>query len=106
MSLLRDKTGRQGPADWELGSYPPGQEDFPVGGVSWYEAAAYADFAGKSLPTAYHWSRAAGTAMSSWVVPLSNFGGQAFIRGGASQSLSPAGAFDMAGNAKEWCWNA
>jgi eukaryotic-like serine/threonine-protein kinase len=105
MSLFRDKTGRPGPADWELGSYPRGQDDFPVGGVSWYEAAAYAEFAGKSLPTAYHWSRAAGTALSPWVTPFSNFGGQGFTRGGASQSLSPAGAFDMAGNAKEWCWN-
>ena len=25
-------------------------------GVSWYEAAAYADFAGKQLPTIFHWN--------------------------------------------------
>ena len=41
-----------------------GQADFPVGGVSWYEAAAYAAFAGKSLPTIYHWYRAAGSGAS------------------------------------------
>ncbi len=32
----------------------------PSTGISWYEAAAYAEFAGKSLPTIYHWNRAAG----------------------------------------------
>ena len=47
---FRDATGRPGPATWKSGTYPDGQADFPVGGVSWYEAAAYAAFAGKSLP--------------------------------------------------------
>jgi sulfatase-modifying factor enzyme 1 len=40
-----------------------GQEDFPVSGVSWYETAAYAEFAGKALPTIYHWV----TAASPWI---------------------------------------
>ena len=52
---FRDATGRPGPATWRAGTYPDGQAEFPVGGVSWYEAAAYAAFAGKSLPTMYHW---------------------------------------------------
>ncbi len=56
---FRDATGRPGPATWEMGSYVAGQDDYPVAGVSWYEAAAYARWAGKSLPTLYHWSRAA-----------------------------------------------
>jgi len=51
MGLLRDSTGRPGPSTWQAGHYPAGQEDYPVNGVSWYEAAAYAEFAGKSLPT-------------------------------------------------------
>ena len=55
MALFRDATGRTGPATWELGSYPAGREQYPVTGVSWYKAAAYAEFAGKSLPTIYHW---------------------------------------------------
>ena len=32
----------------------------PVTGISWYEAAAYAEYAGKSLPTADHWDSGAG----------------------------------------------
>jgi formylglycine-generating enzyme required for sulfatase activity len=61
MARFLDSTGRPGPAGWELGSFPDGQADFPVGGISWFEAAAYAEYAGKSLPTIYHWYRAAGT---------------------------------------------
>jgi tRNA A-37 threonylcarbamoyl transferase component Bud32 len=76
MALFRDKTGRPGPSTWEAGDIPNGQDDFPVGGVSWYEAAAYARFTKRSLPTAYHWSRAAETAASAWVVPGSNLESQ------------------------------
>jgi TolB-like protein len=53
-----DATGRPGPATWKAGSYSDGTGDHPVAGVSWFEAAAYARFRGKELPTAYHWSRA------------------------------------------------
>src|SRR4030095_888837 len=50
LSLFIAKTGRQGPASWEAGSYPDGQENHPVTGVSWYEAAAYARWIQKQLP--------------------------------------------------------
>src|SRR5688572_30252941 len=56
---LRDRTGQPGPSTWSGGAFPTGQEDFPVGGVSWHEAAAYARFAKMQLPTFAHWSRAA-----------------------------------------------
>ena len=59
MARLRDETGRPGPAGWQLGSSRDGQADLPVSGVSWYEAAAYAEFVQKSLPTFQQWFRAA-----------------------------------------------
>jgi len=75
IAFFHDATGRPGPAIWEVGDYPKGHHKHPVAGVSWYEAAAYAEFAGKDLPTAYHWTRA---SRSSAYTPLissgSNFG--------------------------------
>jgi serine/threonine protein kinase/dienelactone hydrolase len=100
-----DRTGRPGPATWEGGGYPTGQGDYPVGGVSWYEAAAYAKFAGKSLPTIYHWATAASVGRSRYVVPLSNLEGSGPLPVGAERGVSAGGASDMAGNVREWCLN-
>ncbi len=101
-----DKTGRPGPSTWEVGDYPAGQDDYPVTGVSWYEAAAYARFVDKELPTVHHWRRAYGVRATSWMAPLSNLdsGGPAPV--GEHQGISYVGAYDMAGNVREWCYNS
>jgi len=104
--LFKDKTGRPGPATWEVGDMPPGQADLPVGGISWYEAAAYAKFVGKSLPTIFHWGRAATTGLSAFIIPNSNFGGDGPLPANSSRGMSGYGVFDMAGNVREWCSNA
>ena len=106
VDTFRDRTGRLSPSTWELGSYPEDQGDYPVTGVSWYEAAAYAEFAGKSLPTVYHWSEAADTGAPDLIAPVSNFGGKSLAVVGTYTGLGPYGTYDMAGNAKEWCWNS
>ena len=77
LEKFRDQTGRPGPANWQLGTYPDGTDDMPVGGISWYEAMAYAEFAGKSLPTVYEWFEAAGiVGPQSGILTLSNFRGR------------------------------
>jgi formylglycine-generating enzyme required for sulfatase activity/dienelactone hydrolase/tRNA A-37 threonylcarbamoyl transferase component Bud32 len=101
-----DRTGRPGPATWELGDYPDGQDDYPVAGVSWYEAEALARFSGRSLPSIYHWNWAAGTWATNWIVPQSNLGGHGLRPVGSAQGLGPWGTYDMAGNVREWCANA
>ena len=110
MQEFVDRTGQPGPSTWEGGSYPDGQEDFPVTGVSWYEAAAYAEFAGKELPTVRHWqAAAAGPSGSSTgigiIISRSNFGGRGPVKVGSSANTTAVEVFDLAGNAREWCWN-
>ena len=106
MARFRDATGRPGPATWRDGTYPAGQADFPVSGVSWYEAAAFAGFAGKSLPTIHHWYAAAGPGRFADVLVVSNFSGKGPAAVGAYRGIGPFGTYDMAGNVKEWCSTA
>jgi tRNA A-37 threonylcarbamoyl transferase component Bud32/dienelactone hydrolase len=105
MARFVDRSGRPGPSTWEGGGFPAGQEDYPVAGVSWYEAAAYAKFAGKSLPTIYHWAEAAGVYYSKFVVPGSNLEGTGPLPVGTPRAVTIAGASDMGGNVREWIMN-
>jgi eukaryotic-like serine/threonine-protein kinase len=107
MHRFTDRTGRPGPSTWRDGSFPPGEEEHPVGGVSWYEAAAYAAFEGRELPTVFHWRRAAwGATVTVTVVGASNFANRGSSPVGSHQGMSEFGAFDMAGNVREWTVNA
>jgi dienelactone hydrolase len=72
--------------------------------VSWYEAAAYTEYAGKSLPTMYHWFQAAGPQTSPAMVPLSNFAGRGAAGVGTYPGVSLRGVHDLAGNHREWTW--
>lgn len=107
-----DSTGRPGPATWEAGTFPDGAADQPVGGLSWFEAAAYARFRGKELPTAYHWYRAAASPMEGYeslgtaVIQQSNFSDDGSWPIGRSRGYGTYGTLDMAGNVREWLWTA
>lgn len=105
LGKFTDRTGRQGPATWEAGSYPDGTGDHPVTGVSWYEAAAYAVYAHKQLPTVFHWAAVADTWRSEFLLPLSNFNGKSTTAVGALANMSTYGVYDLAGNAREWTSN-
>jgi formylglycine-generating enzyme required for sulfatase activity/dienelactone hydrolase len=106
VSLFVDRTGRPGPATWEGGSYPPGRADYPVGGLSWYEAAAFAEFSGRSLPLVHQWRFAGGPGNLRDDVRLANIAGSGPLAVSALRDLGPHGTYGLAGNIKEWCWNA
>jgi serine/threonine protein kinase/pimeloyl-ACP methyl ester carboxylesterase/tetratricopeptide (TPR) repeat protein len=106
LDVFRDKNGEFGPSTWENGRYPDGEGAYPVRGVSWYEAAAYAEFAGKRLPTVHDWERAACFEQADQLVARSNFGGRAPWSTANLNGMNFFGVCNMAGNAKEWCWNA
>jgi eukaryotic-like serine/threonine-protein kinase len=111
MKSFVDRTGQAGPATWELGDYPEGQDDYPVSGVSWYEAAAYAEFRSKSLPTIFHWVRSALSIrevlapMTHHIISQSNLGSTGLAKVGEYPGIGSSGVKDMAGNVREWCWN-
>jgi len=107
---FKDATGRPGPATWQAGDYLDGQDDYPVTGVSWYEAAAYAEFAGKDIPTTSHWGCATGSGSSfthffpHLLIQMSNLDGEGPAPVGSHPGVTAYGIYDMAGNVREWCW--
>lgn len=122
MRYFIDRSGLPGPRDWMGQDYPEGKGNHPVTGVSWYEASAYAEFAGKSLPTVLQWEKAARdggyTHMVGQVMPWgllssedevshrANFDRQDTVPVDSHEfGLSPFGCYNMAGNVKEWCLN-
>ena len=107
--MMVDSTGMTGPAGWEVGTYLQGTENYPVTGISWYEALAFARYKGNILPPMYHWAKAAFppdeivSPISPKLLKRANFSKEKITNVG--QGEGAYGTFDMAGNAKEWVWN-
>jgi len=105
MDLFRDATGRPGPSTWEGGHYPEGKADYPVSGVSWFEALAYAEFVGKSLPVIAQGFKVMPPVLDRFALAESNLSGNP-APVGQFAGLGPFGTFDLIGNVREWYWNA
>jgi iron(II)-dependent oxidoreductase len=110
---------REGGGWVERGMFEEGElrAEHPVTGVSWFEAEAYAKFAGKRLPTEAEWERAASWDASSGVKRRYAWGDEApddtranygrrlwgtSPTGSRPQGASAVGCLDMTGNVWEW----
>ena len=122
MKEFRDRTGLPGPRLWSGQNFPEGKAEHPVTDITWHEAAAYAAFRGKQLPSIFQWEKAARNGLftyySGYTLPWGamEFGGtvvgHANFNGSGTLPVnrfpfgaSPFGCYQMAGNVSEWCAN-
>jgi len=115
MARFVDQSGRPGPSSWLGGTFESGKENHPVSGVSWYEAAAYAKYRNRHLPSGLHWGLARGETSTliqfpqlgghALFTPFSNFHEEGTVPVGSMPGITSYGAYDLAGNVREWCFN-
>ncbi len=83
----------------------PARDDAPVTGVDWWDAQAYAAWAGKRLLTAAEWAAAAHGGLAPQAARANLRGhddGSLWVAPVGAGHLAPCGARDLVGNVAEW----
>ena len=88
--------------------YNPGTEDHPVRGINLFDASAYAEWAGKRLPTEEEWEAAA-RGLEGNIYPWGNEWNASYVAihevtniYAHPENISPFGVREMSGNVWEW----
>ena len=103
-----DKHEQFGPSNWSYGQFGDNGENLPVTGVSWFEARAYARYAGFKLPNLFQWIYAAGLAGFISEIPdmsKSNLKSSSLCFVDDSRGENYFGIKNIAGNVREWVTN-
>ncbi len=110
--LYCQQAGAQLPAFWGMSEFRSGLDfpNHPVVGVSWFQAKAYAEWAGKRLPTEAEWEYAARGGLIGKKYPNGDEFDQDTANHWPSEGVLRVGTYpangfglhDMAGNVVEW----
>jgi cytochrome c-type biogenesis protein len=110
-----DDVGAIPPLDWSKNNFPEGKSNYPVTGVSWFDANNFCRWAGKKLPTEKQWEKTArgeGKSQYPWGNEFKANHANLSPKAGSRNPVGPVGThpsgatslgvMDLIGNVWEW----
>ena len=113
--IYLEDVGAIPPLNWSKNNFPEGKSNYPVTGVSWFDANNFCRWAGKKLPTEKQWEKAArgeGGNQYPWGNEFKADHANLSPKAGSQNPVGPVGShpsgatslgvMDLIGNVWEW----